>query len=426
MYYQLERALWRHSRLSFSQFRLLCESFSLIQKANDETGAVTATVAALKAIGFELLLLSLYDPRTQKIRVEKICGDSWNRHLEATEENLVENSILSAVLTTNKAKYIRNPGQISSLGKQLRAGSGIVGQYVLPIRLKDEMIGTLQINLAEQDGVTKDEELILETISTHLAVSISRLRGIKRSTELTDHFMTSSRLIATETLLTSALHNFRHRIADMKYELDRTLMEIREHRTLIVQLSDWRKTVLAAEQELEQTVKFISRFEDDIPEVIDLHRQLLYSRDVWRSLFQQNRVMVHLKLEATNSLSKIHTEAFHEIVSVLFVNSVQAHAKRINVRTYNSKNSLVFSANHIKKAFCLEIMDDGVGLVADRHEEVFKPSYSTKPNALGLGLFIARSLARDAGGDLAVVGSGVAQRGVTFRLALPYAHNNTS
>lgn len=409
----------------FPQFRLVCESFSSIHKANYEADAVTATVAALKAIGFEDFLLSIYDPRTQKIKLEEICGPSWNQDLEATEENLIENTILGFVLTGNKSEHVRNPAKVPVLGKQLRAASGIVGQYVLPIRLNDEMIGTLQVNLAETERIGKDEELILETISNQLAVSISRLRGVKSFTELTNHVMTTSRLIAAETLLALALHNFRHRIADMKHELDRTLYEIREYRPLLALLSDWRKTLLGAEQELQLALKFFSRVEDDSPDLTDLHRQLLYSRDVWRSLFQQDRVMVHLKLEAMNCLSKIRADAFHEIISALFVNSVQAHAKRIDVRTYDKEKFSAFPANHIKATFCLEVADDGNGLVIDRHEEVFEPTYSTRPSTLGvgLGLFIARVLARQAGGDLAVVGLGIAQRGVTFRLALPYVES---
>ena len=132
--------------------------------------------------------------------------------------------------------------------------------------------------------------------------------------------------------------------------------------------------------------------------------------------------MVDLKLEAENNLSRIRAHAFHEIVSVLFVNSVQAHAKQINVKSYNKENFSAFPGGHIQTAFCLDVSDDGYGIITDHGEDIFEPTYSTRSKGMGvgLGLFIARRLAREASGDLAAVGLGIGKRGVTFRLVLPY------
>ena len=65
----------------------------------------------------------------------------------------------------------------------------------------------------------------------------------------------------------------------------------------------------------------------------------------------------------------------------------------------------------------VRISDDGAGLTPGAKENLFEPLASTKQNGLGLGLPIARALARAMGGDLTVEET----ERKTFRLELPRA-----
>jgi two-component system, LuxR family, sensor kinase FixL len=65
----------------------------------------------------------------------------------------------------------------------------------------------------------------------------------------------------------------------------------------------------------------------------------------------------------------------------------------------------------------VRISDDGADLSASARESLFEPLASTKQNGLGLGLPIARALARAMGGDLIVEETDKK----TFRLELPMA-----
>ena len=60
--------------------------------------------------------------------------------------------------------------------------------------------------------------------------------------------------------------------------------------------------------------------------------------------------------------------------------------------------------------------DNGRGVPADRREEIFEPFFTDSASGAGLGLYLARRIARDHGGSLWV--ESVVGRGTTFVLEL--------
>lgn len=73
-------------------------------------------------------------------------------------------------------------------------------------------------------------------------------------------------------------------------------------------------------------------------------------------------------------------------------------------------------------AACIEVVDRGVGVPDDDHEQIFMKYYRASGQSVkgaGLGLYISKEIARKHGGDLKLVSSGAG--GSTFRLSLSIA-----
>ena len=64
------------------------------------------------------------------------------------------------------------------------------------------------------------------------------------------------------------------------------------------------------------------------------------------------------------------------------------------------------------------VRDSGVGLDAEHRQRIFDPFYTTKPNGMGMGLAISRSIVEAHGGRLWATPS-EGPGGETFRFTLP-------
>ena len=66
---------------------------------------------------------------------------------------------------------------------------------------------------------------------------------------------------------------------------------------------------------------------------------------------------------------------------------------------------------------CLSVADRGGGIPPDVMESLFKPFFTTKPNGLGLGLSVCRSIVAAHGGELRAANNPA--RGATFSFSIP-------
>jgi signal transduction histidine kinase len=65
----------------------------------------------------------------------------------------------------------------------------------------------------------------------------------------------------------------------------------------------------------------------------------------------------------------------------------------------------------------ISVQDSGRGIAPEQAERMFDAFYTTKPNGIGLGLSISRSIVESHGGRLSV--SPVHPYGAVFQIVLP-------
>jgi two-component system, LuxR family, sensor kinase FixL len=123
---------------------------------------------------------------------------------------------------------------------------------------------------------------------------------------------------------------------------------------------------------------------------------------------------IHLELALASDLPPVSCDSIQieQVLLNLLLNGVEAMQASSN----GERSLTVTSAAAGAAAIEVGIRDSGGG-VPDPPADVFRPFFSTKPNGLGMGLSISRSIIEAHGGRLWATRN--ADRGSTFRFTLP-------
>jgi PAS domain S-box-containing protein len=152
---------------------------------------------------------------------------------------------------------------------------------------------------------------------------------------------------------------------------------------------------------------------------VDINEAVREVIELTRGEVVKNGVLVHTQLAEGLPLIQGDRVQLQQVVLNLIINAVQAMgavaggARALHITTSQAESLEVLVA----------VKDSGPGLVADSHERIFDPFYSTKPGGLGMGLSICRSIIEGHNGRLWVTPN--LPHGAIFQFTVP-ARSDTS
>ena len=87
----------------------------------------------------------------------------------------------------------------------------------------------------------------------------------------------------------------------------------------------------------------------------------------------------------------------------------------------NRPHMLIVRSERLDEWALISVQDTGIGIAPEQAERMFDAFYTTKPNGIGLGLPICRSIVESHGGRLSVFPAH--PHGSVFQVMLPAATN---
>jgi C4-dicarboxylate-specific signal transduction histidine kinase len=132
-----------------------------------------------------------------------------------------------------------------------------------------------------------------------------------------------------------------------------------------------------------------------------------------RGEVQRNRVM--LETELSEHIPNILADRIQlqQVILNLMMNAVEA----MSGVEKNARELLVRSSTYESQGVLVSVQDSGPGLDPKSLEHLFDAFYTTKPQGLGMGLAISRSIVEGHGGRLWATAN--APRGAVFQFVLP-------
>ena len=162
-----------------------------------------------------------------------------------------------------------------------------------------------------------------------------------------------------------------------------------------------------------QRIRNLSKKAPARDERVDISAVIREVIELTRSEAMKNSVL--LQTELVEGLPPVQGDRveLQQVILNLILNAVEAMSEMGE----GSRELLIGSGTTESGDVLVAVRDSGPGLAPDAFERLFKAFYTTKPNGLGLGLSICRSIIEAHRGRLWA--SGNAPRGAVFQFTLP-------
>ena len=128
---------------------------------------------------------------------------------------------------------------------------------------------------------------------------------------------------------------------------------------------------------------------------------------------RRNRIALRLELDDSLSLIRGDQIQLQQVVLNLLLNAIDA----ITAVEGTTREIGIQTKSDSDKTVRITISDSGTGIEPDRLERVFEAFYTTKPDGMGVGLAISRSIIESHGGRIFAAAG--APLGTVFHILLP-------
>jgi signal transduction histidine kinase len=146
---------------------------------------------------------------------------------------------------------------------------------------------------------------------------------------------------------------------------------------------------------------------------IDINEAIREVIALTRTETQRNAVSLETRLADDLPFVSADRVQLQQIMINLIINAIEAMAGDGDGTRELTIVSGIDDANEV----LVEVQDTGPGLDPEKLDRLFQSFYTTKPDGIGLGLAISRSIAEAHGGRLSAAPN--KHRGAVFRLTLP-------
>lgn len=301
-------------------------------------------------------------------------------------------SLVGYVVQTGQAAVEQDDGTLRILADVSAAGVNGVRAFALALSVRGQTVGALRLSSDKRFSINSDQHRVLTALAYYAALGIGRLR-LERAEETAEVLRRADSL--KDALLASVSHDLRTPLTTIKA----IAHEIRGG------ASPSRAEVIEREADrLSHLVDGLLQLSQLDAGALPLHIELNTVDDLLGAALQRAAAMLSGH-EVSAELPERELLAgqfdFSHTLRIL-VNLLENAAK------YSPPGStIVIRSGRAHDRLRIEVLDRGPGIEETEREKVFMPFYRA-PGAVpdvrgaGLGLAIARRLAREQGGELVV------------------------
>jgi signal transduction histidine kinase len=287
---------------------------------------------------------------------------------------------------------------------------------IVPMLSNDTVIGAITVSRTQVQPFTKKEIEMVADFAAQATIALETTRSERQYREVQMQLAHANRVAAIGQLTASIAHELKQPLSAVVSNGGVTLRWLTRNQPEI--------------GEAKQTVECIIKDANRATEVLDRIHRLVKKESLRTDTLNVNDAILEV-------IPLIHSEAVKNGVTVqrqladhlpniqgdrvqlqqvmlnLIINAIQA----MSSLTEGLRELHIVTESAEGEGVRIAVRDTGPGLSAENIQRLFEPFYTTKPNGMGMGLSICRSIIEDHGGRLWA--TGLHPHGALFQFTIP-------
>ena len=287
---------------------------------------------------------------------------------------------------------------------------------VLPLLKDNEIVGTISLGREQVQPFTDKQICLFTDFAAQATIALESTRRERQYREMQSELAHANRVATMGQLTASIAHEIKQPIATARNNaraalnfLDKSppyMAEVREALTCIVDDTDRASDVV-------DRIGSLIKKAPPRKEVVDLNAAILEVTVLTRSEAVKTGVTVGTQLAGELPRIQCDRVQLQQVMLNLIVNAIQSMS---GVEDGN-RELHISTVNIEPEGVCVAVRDTGHGLRPENLPRLFEPFYTTKPDGMGMGLSICRSIIEAHGGRLWA--TRCERRGALFQFTIP-------
>jgi signal transduction histidine kinase len=286
----------------------------------------------------------------------------------------------------------------------------------VPMVKDDKVIGVLIVARTRIQPFTDKQIELVTDFAAQAAIALQITRREREFREVQNELAHANRIATMGQLTASIAHELKQPLSAVVTGGDAGLRWLRRQPPEIGE----------ATQSVEQMIKNVRRASDLIDRIHSLvkkHAPRMEKLDINGAILElvgliQSEVVkngVTARMELAESLPHIQADRvqLQQVILNLMINSIQAMSNLAGGERELHVTTELIASEGVR----VGVRDSGLGFSAENLQRLFAPFYTTKPNGMGMGLSICRSMIEDHGGRLWA--SRIDPQGALFQFTIP-------
>ena len=150
---------------------------------------------------------------------------------------------------------------------------------------------------------------------------------------------------------------------------------------------------------------------------VSIYKMIDDALKLQQEMIDKRGIQIDIDCEKTPQEIRVQESQFHQMLVNLIKNSIEAIDERIQSGGFNETPHIHIRTYIDGDFYCLEVIDNGIGIKPENSKMIFAAGYTTKRSGSGLGLHSSANFVIASGGQIQPLSEGIG-KGMTMRVML--------